>query len=435
MPEEIAAQIRNHTHLTNIMKRFLAPAGLPLSGRQLGSMFFALRSAGPSSAQYLQNFAGDLGVKFALGVSSARAALYLVLRALHWLEPERNVVAMPAYTCFSVAAAVARAGLRIYPLEMIPASLDFDYRQMAQLPSEQLLCIISANLFGLVNDVYRMSRIAHSKGAFVVDDAAQSLGSFRDGRASGTAADVGIFSLGRGKPLPIGEGGIIVTDSPTLANALQRETQALPSYSPARELEIFLKNVLGSVFLSPRLYSIPNSMKFLKLGVTEFNPAFPVRRMSKIAEALFLRTARSLPDLVRSRTVTANDLLTAVRQVSRFSTPTSSVSCRPGFVRFPLLAYEQAQRDQAVRDLWRAGIGATPFYPSAICDIAGIDAHMAVADFHRPGAEDIARRLLTLPTHSFVQSSDIQRIASTLAQTTAKRSEFFAVRANVRSTS
>ena len=369
-------------------------------------------------------------MEFVFGVSSARAALYLVLRALHRLAPERNVVAMPGYTCFSVAAAVARAGLKIYPLEMIPASLDFDYRQMAQMPSEQLLCIITANLFGLVNDVPRISRIAHSKGAFVVDDAAQSLGSFRDGRASGTAADIGIFSLGRGKPLPAGEGGLMVTDSSTLAKALQTEAQALSSYSLAGELEIFLKNVLNSVFLSPRLYSIPNSMKFLKLGVTEFDPTFPVCRISKIAQMLFLQTAGSLPDLVRSRTANANDLLTAVHQIPRFSTPVPSVRCRPGFVRFPLLAREQAQRDQAVRDLWRAGIGATPFYPSAICDIAGIDAHMAVADFHRPGAEEISRRLLTLPTHSFVHASHIQRIASTLARTTANQGKFLAAPAN-----
>ncbi|MGB2633581.1 MAG: aminotransferase class V-fold PLP-dependent enzyme [Candidatus Acidiferrum sp.] len=393
-------------------------------------MFSAFRATGQSSAQSLEDFVSDLGVKFVFGVSSARAALYLALKTLHRLAPERNVVAMPAYTCFSVAAAVARAGLKIYPVEMFPASLDFDYRQMAQLPSERLLCIITANLFGLVNDVARISRIAHSKGAFVVDDAAQSLGSFRDGRASGTAADIGIFSLGRGKPLPAGEGGVILTDSSMLANALQTEVQCLPPYTKTLELELFLKNVLGSVFLSPRLYSIPNSMKFLKLGVTEFNPNFPVRRMSKIAQALFLQTARNLPGLARSRTVNANDLRAAVRQIPRFSTPVPSVSCLPGFVRFPLMAHEQNQRDQAVRDLWRVGIGATPFYPSAICDITGIDAHMAIADFHRPGAEEISRRLLTLPTHSFLQPSDIERIASTLGQTPANRGGFLAAPAN-----
>jgi dTDP-4-amino-4,6-dideoxygalactose transaminase len=397
-------------------------------------MFSALGPTAQSSRQCLQDFASQLGVKFVFGVSSARAALYLALKALHQLAPERDVVAMPAYTCFSVAAAVVRAGLKIYPVEMIPASLDFDYRQMAQLP-ERLLCIITANLFGLVNDVPRISRIADSKGAFVVDDAAQSFGSFRDGRASGTAADIGIFSLGRGKPLPAGEGGVIVTNSFTLSKVLQTEAQCLPPYSTALELQLFLKNVLGSVFLSPQLYSIPNSMKFLKLGVTEFNPNFPVRRMSKIAQALFGEMARNLQNIVRSCTVNANDLLTAVSQIPGFSTLTPSVSCRPGFVRFPLLAHDQTQRDQAVRDLWRAGIGATPFYPRAICDIAGIDAHMAVADFHRPGAEEISRRLLTLPTHSFVQTCDIQCIASTLAQTTANRGEILATLANASVTS
>jgi dTDP-4-amino-4,6-dideoxygalactose transaminase len=150
--------------------------------------------------------------------------------------------------------------------------------------------------------------------------------------------------------------------------------------------------------------------------------------MSKIAQALFLETSRNLLELTRFRM--ADDLLAAVSQIPRFSSLNRSVSCHPSSVHFPLLAHEQTQRDQAVRDLWHAGIGATPFYPSAICDIATIDGHMAVADFHRPGAEEISRRLLTLPTHAFVQSSDIQRIAMTLAQTTANQSEFLAVPAN-----
>jgi perosamine synthetase len=396
------------------MKCFLAPVGVRVSFTQLfrAAMMVGARS---ESQRSLANIGARLGVRSVFGASSARAALCLTLRAMHRLEPERDVVAVPAYTCFSVAATVVRAGLKIHPLEVVPETLDFDYQELEALPAERLLCIVTANLFGLVNDVPQISGIAHSKGAFVIDDAAQALGAIRDNRPAGTAGDVGIFSLGRGKPLPAAEGGLIVTASEKIADALRTETESLPECSVARELELLFKTVAGSTFLAPSLYWIPNSMKFLKLGVTEFDPAFAMHKLSRVSDALLLQLMSSLPDLNQSRVQRASQLAAGLGRNARFSIPAVPRGCQPTYLRFPLLAKDQATRDRAVEDLWRAGIGATQFYPSAICDIAGISRHMAVANFHRPSAEEISRRLLTLPTHQFVQPQHLKRMCDILA--------------------
>jgi perosamine synthetase len=396
------------------MKRFLAPVGVQVKFAQLfrAAMTMGSRS---ESQKTLAKFGAALGVKNVFGASSARAALCLTLRALRRLEPERDVVAVPAYTCFSVAAAVVRAGLKIHPLEMVSETLDFDYQELEALPGERLLCIVTANLFGLVHDVSEVSRIAHSKGALVIDDAAQALGAIRDKRSAGTASDVGIFSLGRGKPLPAAEGGLMVTGSEKIADALRAQTEALPSCSVTRELELLFKAAAGSMFLAPSLYWVPNSMKFLKLGVTEFDPVFAMHQLSRVSDALLLQSISSLPDLNRSRVQKANQLAAGLGRNQRFTIPKVPHGCQPTYLRFPVLAKDQASRDRAVRDLWSAGIGATPFYPSAICDIDGIDRHMAVSNFHRPGAEEISRRLLTLPTHQFVQPQDLKRICDILA--------------------
>lgn len=398
------------------MRRFLAPAGVQLTAKQLSRACAGLWADAHETGPSLPALAADLGAKHLFGLSSARAALSIALKTLHRIEPQRSIVAMPCYTCFSVAAAVVRAGLTIYPLEMIPETLDFDYREIEQLPSERLLCVITANLFGIVNDVYRISRIAQRKGAFVIDDASQSFRVSRDGKAYGTAADITILSLGRGKPLPAGEGGLLLTDSCKLAEAIRDEIEPLPAYSLGRELELFLKVVLGSSFLSPNAYWLPNSMKFLKLGVTEFNPDFPVRRISRVARALFSSLSPSLPALNQSRSTKARELTAAVTQIPGFSIPRARPNCEPNYFRLPLLSNGGKARDHAVKTLWQAGIGATAFYPSAICGITGISRHMAVPDFHRPGAEEISRRLLTLPTHSFVQSHDVKRISDLLRQ-------------------
>jgi dTDP-4-amino-4,6-dideoxygalactose transaminase len=108
------------------MLRFVAPAGAPVEISQI------IRSAGAAifnhcqEEELLQPLATRLGARHVFGVSSGRAALALILRSLSRLKPDRRVVALPAYTCFTVPAAVVHAQLKIHPVEIDPATLDCD---------------------------------------------------------------------------------------------------------------------------------------------------------------------------------------------------------------------------------------------------------------------------------------------------------------------
>ena len=62
-------------------------------------------------------------------VSSGSAALTLALMALKSLAREREVV-IPAYTCFSVPAAVLQAGLRPVLCDIDPSTFDFDHSHL-----------------------------------------------------------------------------------------------------------------------------------------------------------------------------------------------------------------------------------------------------------------------------------------------------------------
>ena len=74
-----------------------------------------------------------LGVADVFLMSSGRAALTLILRALARTSPRRRVV-VPAYTCFSVAASVVKAGLDLVPCDIDPKTLDFDFDELRQAP-------------------------------------------------------------------------------------------------------------------------------------------------------------------------------------------------------------------------------------------------------------------------------------------------------------
>jgi perosamine synthetase len=149
------------------MPRFIPPTGVALGISPLAHAWKALISSNRDADETLASFGAWPGVRNVFGVSSGCAALTVILRSLHRLRPDRDVVTLPAYTCFTVPASVVRPGLKLHLLEMNPETLDIDYEQLRGLPEKRLHCFITANLFGLVNDVPRLQRTARSKGAFV----------------------------------------------------------------------------------------------------------------------------------------------------------------------------------------------------------------------------------------------------------------------------
>ena len=400
----------------------LAPAGAPVGIAPLMRGCKAWIASHPRADGAISYFADYAGVRYARGTSSGRAALSIILKALQALRPGRRVVALPAYTCFSAAAAAVRAGLKLLPVEVDPQTLDYDYARLAAIPANELLCILTSNLFGFVNDVPRLRTIAEDKGAYLVDDAAQSLGASRDGNLSGTVSHVGFFSLGRGKPLPAGEGGIIVSNSPEIAEALDQQLSRTALSSWGDNAALAAKVLATSVFINRYLYWIPDSLPFLKLGTTPFEPGFPVKRIPRLSLGLLREMLGKLGDLNAARRQRAAWIVEAIGENSDFTYPSVPARCKPTYLRFPLLARNRELRDRAVRELRNAGMGASPYYPSAICEIPGIESHLITPECHCPQAESLAARLLTLPTHASVDKEDVGRMTRLLELQTAVHS-------------
>jgi perosamine synthetase len=397
------------------MLRFVPPAGARLE-------FAQILRAGKAAA--LQNgdrrsitgVAGQLGACSAFGTRSGRVALWLILKALNRIRPDRKIVALPAYTCFTVPAAVVRAGFTVCPIDIDPETLDFNFSQLERLSAAGLLCVVACNLFGLVNDLERVRAIAAAKRAFVVDDAAQALGASRNGYFSGLRGDVGFFSFGRGKALPAMEGGLAVTNSEEISRAIRVEADMLPEPSQSHSVRLLAQMLGFAAFLHPRLYWVPNSIPFLKLGSTEFAPDFPISGISGLSAALISQLMGKLAEVNADRERNAVCVAEGIKANPRFFVPEPICGSRPIYTRLPIIASDKPTRDRAVTRLRAAGIGATPSYPSAICDIPGLERFAGSEFRHCTGAESLADRVLTLPTHCYVSRQDISRMIEVLAE-------------------
>jgi len=92
------------------------------------------------------------GVTYACLVSSGTAALTMALIALRDLS-ERTDVIIPAFTCYSVPAAVLTAGLRPVLCDVEPSTFDFDYAQLATTLTDNTLSVVAHHLFGVPADI------------------------------------------------------------------------------------------------------------------------------------------------------------------------------------------------------------------------------------------------------------------------------------------
>jgi perosamine synthetase len=395
--------------------RLVPPAGTPLRISQVFGALIRSFLANGDPDRTLKALAAYLHAKHTFVFSSGRAGLWAILKTLHRLRPARNVVAIPAYICFSVPASIVRAGLKIRPVEVDPETLDYDFSKLAAAPNETLLCVMASNLFGLPSDMARIQAVGRAKGAFVIDNAAQSLGAVLSGHHVGTGGDVGLYSLGRGKALTTLEGGVVVTNSDEIAEALREVVSGLPVPTALHGAALFFQMLAYAILLTPRLYWIPNSLPFLNVGVTEFNPNFPVATMAPVCKALVCQTIRQIDKFNQTRRNNALSLCSALEGCTRLRIPRLTPGSEGIYIRLPLIAADEATRRSALQKLHQAGFAASPFYPSAICDIPEIAGHMASADFHCPAAESLARRLMTVPTHPLVTERDRQRMLEVLS--------------------
>ena len=390
------------------LMRHVPPAGAPFNLSIISRAFHD----GEGEKDHLDLLASFLQVEHAFDFNSGRSALTIALKALRTLRPDRVIVAIPAYTCYSVAAAVVRAGLQVWPVDVDPTTLLLDRMALRKIPRDRVLAVVAAHLFGYIDDMQELEKEASEMGAFLIDDAAQSLGAKRGGSLAGTFGDLGISSVARGKALPVGHGGFIVTKKRDIAEVIRKETLNVDRNSDSI-VKQGLELAVTSIFLNPSLFWIPNQLPFLRLGVTEFDPAFPISRMSRFSLRMLSETLPQLTALNTSRARNALAISQFLEGSKNVITLRPNSECVPTYLRLPVLLSTEKNRDVAIETLRRRGIGASRLYPGTICNL-----DLSKDQMYRqrcPGAIELVRRMLTLPTNPLMTESDIQLTSKVLA--------------------
>lgn len=155
-------------------------------------------------------FAKYVGRKHAVALPSCTSALHLALLALG-VGPGDEVI-LPDATWIASAAPVSYVGATPVFADIDPLTWCLDVRSVAECLSPRTKAIIPVDLYGSMPDMDSLSQIAEEAGVFLVEDAAEAIGSTRAGRPAGSFGIASAFSFHGSKTLTTGEGGMIVLD-------------------------------------------------------------------------------------------------------------------------------------------------------------------------------------------------------------------------------
>ncbi len=175
---------------------------------------------GPETLAFEQEFAAYLGVAYAIGVGSGTDALHLAIRACG-LGPGDEIITV-AHTAVATVSAIESAGATPVLVDIDPATYTLDPNQIERAITPRTKAIIPVHLYGAAADLKPMIDLARRHQLKLIEDCAQAHGARYADRMVGSYGDVSCFSFYPTKNLgAIGDGGLIATSDPTLADNLR----------------------------------------------------------------------------------------------------------------------------------------------------------------------------------------------------------------------
>jgi dTDP-4-amino-4,6-dideoxygalactose transaminase len=329
---------------------------------------------GPQVAAFEHEYADFIGVPHCVGVANGTDAIEIALRALGVGRGDECI--LPANTFIATAEAVARVGAT--PVLVDCADDDtylIDVKAVEAAITPRTAAVIPVHLYGQAAPVEQLQPLVQRIGARVVEDAAQSQGARRNGVSAGALGDAAATSFYPGKNLgAYGDAGAVLTGS---ADAASRMRMIRDHGSPAK----YQHEVIGVNSRLDTLQAVVLSAKLRHLDA--WNAA------RRTAAARYDELLSDCDAVVRPRALDGNE------HVWHLYT-----------VRVP-------DRDQVLKELHAAGIGAGIHYPVPI-HLTKAFADLGYSQDAFPVVERTARELLSLPLFPEITAAQQERVVSAL---------------------
>lgn len=167
-----------------------------------------ISSSGSFIAEFEEIFAEYIGAEHCLTVSNGTLGLVLALKVLG-ITPGDQVL-IPNLTFGATANAVIQVGAEPIFCEVSKPDYNLDVESLASRLTDKTRAIIPVHLYGSPVNMNELMKFAQQHNLFVIEDAAEAVGTHYNGSHVGTFGDVGVFSFFANKTITTGEGGMVV---------------------------------------------------------------------------------------------------------------------------------------------------------------------------------------------------------------------------------
>ena len=328
------------------------------------------------------------GISQVLLTPSCTAALEMAAMLCD-IGPGDEVI-LPTYTFVSTANAVVRLGARPVFVDSRPDTLNIDDALIEEAITPRTKAIIVVHYAGVGCEMDRILTIARQYGLKVIEDAAQGVNAFYNGKALGSLGDLGTYSFHETKNFSCGEGGALCVNDPAL---LERAEIIRDKGTNRRQ---FFRGLVDKyTWVEVGSSYVPS----------EITSAFLCGQLEQMDE--ITKRRRQIYQFYRLH-------LKPLEAEGLLRLPRIPEDCESNYHLFFLLLPDAETRDALMAHLKSQGILAVFHYIPLHASPMGLK--FRDRDGGLPVAEDLAARLLRLPLFHDLTESEQQRIVECISQ-------------------
>jgi dTDP-4-amino-4,6-dideoxygalactose transaminase len=330
-------------------------------------------AAGTEVRSFEEEFAGFCGVDHGVATANGTSALHAALDAVG-IEEGDQVLTTP-FSFIATANAIRFCGAEPVFADVDPETFNLDPERAAEkIADTHVDAILAVHLYGLPADMAAFRRLADQNDVPLVEDAAQAHGARYEGTPVGTLGDVACFSFATTMNVTTGEGGIVVTDSSSIADR-------------AAELVNHGRSEAGAH------------------SHTRVGHNF---RMTDLAAAIGRVQLERLPEFVDVRRSVADQLTETIEaEVPTIEAPNKPADRTHAYHQYTIRTDERAE---LIDHLASFGVDSGVYYPRTIPS----QPPYRNRDESVPVAESLAESVLSLPVHPGLTTDDVRQIEAAL---------------------
>lgn len=320
--------------------------------------------------------AGYVGVKYAVSMFNGTVALHALLMSLG-IGPGDEVI-VPSFTFISTVTAVLHAGATPVFADIDKQSLNIDSIDVSRKLTNRTKAVIPVHYGGSPADIMMLRKRIGNKNCYILEDAAEALGSKHHSKMIGSLGDAAIFSFTPTKNITTGEGGIITTDNKEIADRLR----LLKNHGQDKKYHHILCGY--------------------NYRATEVQAAIGIEQLNKIET------------IIEAKRTTAGILSRKLSRIDDIILPKEMKGARNTYMMYTLLLKSPEKRNILQKSLTERGIETRVYFPPV--HKQPVFSKSSLKGLPLPITEWVSERCLTIPCHAYMSKRDIDFLVKSIKE-------------------